>query len=104
MSVDVAALYEEGLSIRAVAEEIGHGYSIARRQLLAAGVRLRESGGRPLEADPVAEYLAGLYQRRMSLRAIQSHTGYGYAFIRTRLLAAGVELRDRQGRPRKAVA
>lgn len=104
MPVDVAALYEEGLGIQAVAEEIGRSYSTARRQLLAAGVKLRDSGGRPLEADPLAEYLAGLYRRGDSLRALQARTGYGYAFIRTRLLAAGVELRDHGGRPRKAVA
>ncbi|MER7477344.1 helix-turn-helix domain-containing protein [Streptomyces sp. NPDC126510] len=109
MSVDVAALYDEGLGIRSVADEIGRSYSTARRQLLAAGVKLRPSGGRPLEADPVAEYLAGLYRggqfgNGMSIRAIQQRTGYSYGFIRTRLHAAGVELRDPQGRPRKAVA
>lgn len=105
MNVDVAALYDEGLGIRSVAEEIGRCYSTARRRLLAAGVELRKSGGRPLEPDLVAEYLASLYKhRRLSLRAIQDRTGYGYSFIRTRLLAAGVELRDRQGRSRKAVA
>ncbi|MGW3445614.1 helix-turn-helix domain-containing protein [Streptomyces sp. NPDC001076] len=110
MSVDVAALYdEEGFSIRAVAEEIGSCYSTARRALLAAGVELRPSGGRPLEADPVAEHLAALYRAGqlgsgLSIRAIQERTGYGYAFIRTRLHAAGVELRDKHGRPRKAVA
>ncbi|MER6632268.1 helix-turn-helix domain-containing protein [Streptomyces sp. NPDC000987] len=103
VSVDIAALYDEGMGIRSVAEETGQSYSTARRHLLAAGVELRPSGGRPLQADPLAYYLAGLY-RRMSLRAIQARTGYGYAFIRTRLRAAGVELRDRQGRPRKAEA
>jgi transposase len=109
VTVDIAALYDEGLGIRSVAEETGRSYSTARRQLLAAGVELRPSGGRPLEADQVAEYLAGLYRVGqfgcgLSIRAIQDHTGYGYAFIRTRLLAAGVELRDQHGRPRKAVA
>lgn len=108
MSVDVAALYEEGLGIRSVAEEIGRSFSTARRALLAAGVELRPSGGRPMEADPVAEHLAVLYRvgqfgRGLSIRAIQKRTGYGYAFIRTRLIAAGVELRDQHGRPRKAV-
>ncbi|KUN32469.1 hypothetical protein AQJ11_02790 [Streptomyces corchorusii] len=103
MSVDVAALYEEGFGIRSVAEEIGRSYTTARRQLLAAGVKLRPSGGRRLQADPVADYLAGLYRRGLSLRAIEARTGYRYWFIRTRLLAAGVELRDRNGRPRKAV-
>ncbi|MFF5668865.1 helix-turn-helix domain-containing protein [Streptomyces hygroscopicus] len=107
--MDVAALYDEGLSIRSIAEETGHSYSTARRQLLAAGVELRPSGGRPMAADPVAEHLAALYRvgqfgRGMSIRAIQQRTGYGYAFIRTRLRAAGVELRDRNGLPRKAVA
>jgi transposase len=109
VSVDVAALYREGLGIRSVAEELGRSYSTARRELLAAGVELRPSGGRLMEADPVAEYLATLYRvgqfgRGLSIRAIQERTGYGYAFIRTRLLAAGVELRDQHGQPRKAVA
>jgi hypothetical protein len=105
VTVDVAALYDEGLGIRSVAEETGRCYSTVRRQLLAAGVKLRPSGGRLLEADPVAEYLADLYEhRRLSLRAIQDRTGYEYTFIRRRLLAAGVVLRDRQGRVRKAVA
>ncbi|MFB0617286.1 helix-turn-helix domain-containing protein [Streptomyces sp. AGS-58] len=103
MSVDIAALYEEGLGIRSVAQKIGCNYSAARRQLLANGVTLRPSGGRPLEVDTVAEYLAGLYKSQLSLRAIQARTGYGYDFIRRRVLAAGVELRDSQGRPRKVV-
>ncbi|WP_019061770.1 helix-turn-helix domain-containing protein [Streptomyces prunicolor] len=109
MSVDVAALYDEGLGIRSVAEEIGRSYSTARRRLIAAGVELRPSGGRPMEADQVAEYLATLYRagqfgRGLSIRAIAERTGYTNDFVRTRLLAAGVELRDRHGRPRKAVA
>ncbi|MFF6801058.1 helix-turn-helix domain-containing protein [Streptomyces sp. NPDC012616] len=102
--MDVAALYEEGLSIHGVAAETGRCYSNVRRELLRAGVKLRQSGGRPVEVDPVAEYLAGLYRRGLSLRAIQQREGYGYDFIRTRLLAAGVQLRDHAGRPRKAVA
>ncbi|MGW4731766.1 helix-turn-helix domain-containing protein [Streptomyces shenzhenensis] len=104
MSVDVVALYLEGLSIRSVAEETGHCFSNVRRQLLRAGVELRPSGGRRLEADPLAEYLVGRYRRGESLRALQASTGYGYEFIRARVLAAGAELRDQQGRPRKAVA
>lgn len=52
-----------------------------------------------LVADPVAEYLVGLYRRDLSLRAIKAATGYGYAFIRARV---GPELRNRQGQPRKA--
>jgi transposase len=107
--VDVAALYDHGLGIRSVAEEIGSSYSTARRRLLKAGVQLRPSGGRPMEADPVAEHLATLYRvgqfgRGMSIRTIQKRTGYGYAFIRTRLLAAGVEMRDNHGRPRRKAA
>lgn len=102
--MDVAALYEEGLSIRGVAEETGLCYSKARQELLRARVKLRKSGGRPLEVDPVAEYLAGLYWRGLSLRAIQRREGYGYGFIRARLLAAGVQLRDHAGQPRKAAA
>ncbi|WP_406178093.1 helix-turn-helix domain-containing protein [Streptomyces canus] len=109
MSLDVAALYEEGLGIRSVAEELGRSYSAARRELLAAGVELRPSGGRPMEADQLAEHLAALYRtgqfgRGLSIRAIQKRTGLGYAFIRTRLIAAGVEMRGQHGRPRKAVA
>lgn len=101
MSVDLAALYDELQSIRAVAEHTGRPFSNIRRQLLRAGVELRPSGGRPLdlEADPVADYLAGLYRRGLSLRAITARTGYKYAFIRLRV---GPELRDQQGRPRKA--
>ncbi|MEU0627702.1 helix-turn-helix domain-containing protein [Streptomyces sp. NPDC005989] len=100
-SVDLAALYDELQSIRAVAERTGLPYSNVRRQLHRAGVKLRPSGGRPLDldADPVADYLAGLYRRDLSLRAIKARTGYGYGFIRARV---GPELRDRQGRPRKA--
>ncbi|MFJ7489746.1 helix-turn-helix domain-containing protein [Streptomyces sp. NPDC097727] len=99
--MDVVALYEELQSIRAVAERTGLPFSNVRRQLLRAGVELRPSGGRPLDvdADPVADYLRGLYRRGLSLRAIKAGTGYGYAFIRARV---GPELRDQQGRPRKA--
>jgi transposase len=100
---EFARLYGDGLSIAAVAEETGYPYSYVRRQLLLAGVTLRP-GARRVEADPVAEHLAGLYRRDLSLRAIQQREGYSYDFIRTRLLAAGVELRDHQGRHRKAVA
>ncbi|MEU9758905.1 hypothetical protein [Streptomyces sp. NPDC047985] len=91
--MDVVALYDELQSIRAVAERIGLPYSNVRRQLHRAGVKLRPSGGRPLD------YLAGLYRRDLSLRAIKARTGYGSAFIRARVAP---ELRDRQGRPRKA--
>ncbi|MFJ5723701.1 helix-turn-helix domain-containing protein [Streptomyces sp. NPDC093149] len=98
--MDIAALYEERQSIRAVAEHIGQPYSRVRRQLLQTGVKLRPSGGRPLdlEGDPVADYLAGLHRRGLSLRAIMALTGYAYGFIRLRV----GELRDQQGRPRKA--
>ncbi|MFI1702971.1 helix-turn-helix domain-containing protein [Streptomyces griseoruber] len=106
---EFARLYEDGLGLNAVAEVTGHSYRYVRRQLHLAGVPLRPSGGQPVEADQVAEYLASLYRvgqfgRGLSIRAIQKRTGYGYAFIRTRLLAAGVELRDQHGQPRKAVA
>ncbi|MEU3785221.1 helix-turn-helix domain-containing protein [Streptomyces sp900129855] len=101
---DFARLYGDGLGLNAVVEVTGHSYRYVRRQLLLAGVQLRPRGGQPVEADPVAEYLAGLYRRGLSLRAIRARTGYGYGFIRTRLLTAGVELRDQHGRPRKAVA
>lgn len=97
--MDVVALYDEHQSIRVVAELTGRSYSNIRSQLHRAGVELRPSGGRPLDldADPVADYLAGLYRRDLSLRAIKARTGYGYAFIRARV---GPDLRDRQGRPR----
>lgn len=104
MTVDVAALYDGGLGIRSVAEEIGSSYSTARRRLLAAEVQLRPSGGRPLEPDPVTEYLARRYERGATVRALRDSTGYSYGFIYRRLRAAGVELRDRHGRSRKAVA
>ncbi|MEU2265022.1 helix-turn-helix domain-containing protein [Streptomyces olindensis] len=101
---EFARLYDDRLSIRAVGEATGYPASYVRRQLLLAGVELRPSGGQTVEADQVAEYLASLYRRGLSLRAIRARTGYGYAFIRTRLHAAGVELRDPQGRPRKVAA
>lgn len=104
MTVDVAALYESGMGIRGVAEEIGSSYSTVWRRLHAAGVQLRPAGGRPLEPDPLAEYLAARYRSGESLRDLEAATGYRYGFIRTRVLAAGVELRGPNGRPRKGVA
>lgn len=101
---EFARLYDDGLGLNAVAEVTGHSYRYVRHQLLLAGVKLRPSGGQPVEVDQVAEHLAGLYRRGLSLRAIQARTGHGLGFIRTRLLAVGVELRDQHGRPRKAVA
>jgi excisionase family DNA binding protein len=43
---DVVRLYDQGWSIREVAEKFGRDYSVIRRLLLERGVRLRARGGR----------------------------------------------------------
>ena len=51
LAQDAARLYEQGWSIRQVAERFGRGYGVMRR-ILAAQVRLRDRGGyRPVRGE-----------------------------------------------------
>ncbi|KUN37750.1 hypothetical protein AQJ30_15820 [Streptomyces longwoodensis] len=103
MSKDVATLYDELGCIRAVADDLGVSYTTAWRRLHAAGVPVHGPGGRQLEVDELARYMASLYREGLSVRQIQERTGkgYSYSFVYQRLKRAGIRMRGKNGRPVK---
>lgn len=66
----VVAMYEAGGSIRGIAAELGTTYSVARRWLLDAGVRMRGRGGLRKGTRPPAA------QHRMDLPVADIAEGY----------------------------
>ncbi|MFE3033083.1 hypothetical protein ACFXKY_15735 [Streptomyces canus] len=110
------------MSIRKVADVVGYSPSYVRELLVdVAGIQLRDQQGRPPKKSVVrlvaarkrrpqtkalAWKCADLYQQRhLSIRSVSAWVGYSPSYVRELLIdVAGVELRDRYRRPRKAVA
>jgi hypothetical protein len=91
----IVALYGQGLSMRAVASQLGVSFPTVRAAVSEAGVA-RPPGG---QVDPVdVATLAQDYEAGQSLTALAAQTGMSTAWVADRLHEAGVAVR-RPGRP-----
>jgi len=90
------ARYRAGETLRAIATDVGLG-----RHRLAA--LLRERGVRIRRASPSAAEVRDMVQRYAdgeSLERVGERLGFSAGTVRNHLIAAGVALRDTQGRDR----
>ncbi|CAL9609274.1 hypothetical protein SUDANB1_05591 [Streptomyces sp. enrichment culture] len=93
-TVDIAALYDEGMSVRGVAGRIGRSYSTARKHLLAAGVEMRPTGSTiASETLELAKEAAELYGQDLTVRAVAERLGYSHSYVHHLLDLAEVEMR-----------
>ncbi|WP_308170254.1 GntR family transcriptional regulator, partial [Acrocarpospora catenulata] len=90
---ELAGRYEAGETISAMAGSLGVDFSTVRSRLVAAGVRLRPKGraGKPLGVSD--EELVRRYRGGERINAIARSLGVDFGRVRSRLLAAGVEVR-----------
>lgn len=91
---DAEAAYLAGRSLKAIAKEVGIGHERLSRLLRERGVRLRRQ---PPTREEIAE-MQTRYNEGASLERIGATLGYSAGTVRTRLLTAGVVLRDSHGR------
>lgn len=91
---DAEAAYLAGRSLKAIAKEVGIGHERLSRLLRERGVRLRRQ---PPTREEMAE-MQTRYNEGASLERIGATLGYSAGTVRTRLLTAGVVLRDSHGR------
>ncbi len=95
---ELARIYRQRGSVPAVAEELGVAFETARRWLLDADIELNRKG-RPSSAAndlPIAE-IKRRYLKGESIAQLGDAFGVSPATIRSRLIAADVELRPRPG-------
>lgn len=103
LAQQAAALYDEGLSIRRIAAELGLSPSRTRRLLRGAGVALSPRGrGRPRPTTrvpippEVVEQLATLYlERRLTRAEVADHFGVSENRVRVWLHRLGIRTRTR---------
>lgn len=101
----MVAAYLAGLTIEEVAEATGRSYSTVHRALTAAGVKRRPSNRFPICTSAAQRpAVVAAYEAGQHIRQIADATGVSYGTVRRVLVAAGVRLRPRGGRPRQAPA
>jgi hypothetical protein len=84
--------------VPAVADEFGVAFETARRWLIEADVALRPKGRPSSKAEKLdVRQLAKRYQAGESVATIGAAFGVSPETVRSRLIAAGVDLRPRRG-------
>jgi transposase-like protein len=95
---ELAKTYRRLGSVPAVADDLGVAFETARRWLVDAGVILNRKGRPSSNAaslDPLI--LARRYEGGASIAQLGEAFGVSPATVRSRLIEAGVELRQRPG-------
>lgn len=95
---ELAKMYRRLGSVPAVADDLGVAFETARRWLVDAGVILNRKGRPSSNAaslDP--SILARRYEGGASIAQLGEAFGVSPATVRSRLIEAGVELRQRPG-------
>lgn len=90
-------LYRSGLTIAAVAAEVGYSSSWVFNQLVAAGIARRPSAAAPKTTNsrrrPTIDEVTALYGDGWTLDQIGDHFNYSGAWVRNQLIVAGIDRR-----------
>lgn len=99
----LAERYRQGLSMAAIATELGTSQGRVRSLLLEQGVRLRKPGGqqdRPrADRQELAAVMAEQYAQGASLVVLAQRHDRSTSTVRRLVLTGGGQLRSRGGRP-----
>ena len=88
------AAYAAGGSLKAVARQVGPGHERLSRLLRERGVVLRDHSPSTSEI----RLMCAMYEQGASLERVCDRFGYTAGTVRTRLIIAGVMMRDTHGR------
>ncbi|MFI6689209.1 helix-turn-helix domain-containing protein [Streptomyces sp. NPDC050485] len=114
LATELRRMYENGATLRELAQATGHSAKSVRDLLVEAGTRLRPRGRRPARPDAGpdrtaapqhphqapdsrhrgARELRALYEQGASIRELSARTGTSFGAVRNRLLDAGTTLRS----------
>lgn len=97
--VAMASIYESGESIRQIAEKVGASTEFVADRLREKGVKLRPSGGRPMDRIPEC---VRLWRSGMDVRQVAARMGLSWGAVRRRI-EKGTGFRIRRTTARRQV-